>query len=498
MRALRTLSARILLGFAALAFAFGYNTVFFIRNMIVVEDDLHAIRNGYLPLIPRSKDLVRLEEDLKGYAEEGFALETNSYKASFTLRTTRERRTDAFVKLKASANVVALLPARDPFDLSLTPNLDRLQTSLDGLKPAYTDLFVALHKGEPLDGDTVTRPLHTIVDGERRIYRDVLELSNRLDFEVNNRMRDLEHHEGRIRFWTVLLGSIAMAVAVLISIWVVVTLRPLRRLRAAAGRVAAGDYANRIDEHGPAEVSELAREFNAMARAVDERERELVRSERLAAIGKLSAMITHEIRNPLSAIGLNAELLDDELEGNAEGRALCRAIHHEVDRLTAITEEYLAFGRLPKPKIASEHLSPMVDALASFVREDLAAKHVELALDLGDNDPIALVDASQLRQCLVNLVRNAAEATAAKGGGRVTLRTRKAGDRAVIEVEDTGIGIAPEVLPRLFDTFFSTKEGGSGLGLALTQQIVKDHGGDLAVESTVGRGTTFTVSIPRG
>ena len=223
-----------------------------------------------------------------------------------------------------------------------------------------------------------------------------------------------------------------------------------------------------------------------------------MRSERLAAVGKLSAMITHEIRNPLSAIGLNAELLDDELAGNAEGRALCQAIHKEVDRLTAITEEYLSFGKLPKPKILSEHVNGTVDALASFVREDLAKKKVTLLVELAENDPVALVDAAQLRQCLVNLVRNAAEAVASKGGGTVTLRTHRDGDRVVIEVEDTGIGIAPEVLPRLFDTFFSTKEGGSGLGLALTQQIVKDHGGDLAVVSTVGKGTTFTVSIPRG
>jgi two-component system, NtrC family, sensor kinase len=284
----------------------------------------------------------------------------------------------------------------------------------------------------------------------------------------------------------------------MISVWVVITLRPLRRLRDAAKRVAAGDYASRIDDKGPSEVAELAREFNSMARAIEERERELVRSERLAAVGKLSAMITHEIRNPLSAIGLNAELLDDELAGNAEGRALCQAIHKEVDRLTAITEEYLAFGRLPKPKIESEHINAMVDALASFVREDLAAKHVELALELGEHDPIALVDASQLRQCLVNLVRNATDATVAKGGGTVTLRTRRAGDRVEIQVEDTGVGIPPEVLPRLFDTFFSTKAGGSGLGLALTHQIVKDHGGDLDVASIVGKGTTFTVSIPRG
>ena len=209
-------------------------------------------------------------------------------------------------------------------------------------------------------------------------------------------------------------------------------------------------------------------------------------------------MITHEVRNPLSAIGLNTELLEDELADSAEGRALCQSIHKEVDRLTAITEEYLAFGRLPKPKIESEHLNPMVDALASFVREDLAATHVDLVVELGERDPIALVDASQLRQCLVNLVRNAAEAVVDQGrrqGDAAHAQGRRPGhDRG----RGHGVGIAPEVLPRLFDPFFSTKEGGSGLGLALTQQIVKDHGGDLAVESVVGRGTTFTVSIPRG
>src|SRR5207248_4246332 len=112
------------------------------------------------------------------------------------------------------------------------------------------------------------------------------------------------------------------------------------------------------------------------------------------------------------------------------------------------------------------------------------------------DDPIALVDAAQLRQCLINLVRNAAEAVAAKGGGKVTVRTRRAGDRVAIEVEDEGTGIPADVLPRLFDPFFSTKEGGSGIGLSLTQQIVKDHGGDLDVASTVGRGTTFTLTVP--
>jgi len=234
-----------------------------------------------------------------------------------------------------------------------------------------------------------------------------------------------------------------------------------------------------------------------MGRAVEQRERELVRSERLAAVGKMAAMITHEVRNPLSSIGLNTELLEEELEQSSkEAKELLAAIHREVDRLTAITEEYLAFARMPKPKPAPEAINPMVGALAAFVREDLAAKQVKLDVELGTGDPIALVDAAQLRQCLINLVRNATEALSAKGGGKVILRTRSSGDRVFIEVEDNGVGIAPDVVPRMFDPFFSTKEGGSGLGLALTQQIVKDHGGDLAVQSTVGKGTTFTVSVP--
>jgi signal transduction histidine kinase len=236
-----------------------------------------------------------------------------------------------------------------------------------------------------------------------------------------------------------------------------------------------------------------------MGRAVEERERELVRSERLAAVGKMAAMITHEVRNPLSSIGLNTELLEDELSevSNAEeARSLCRSIHREVDRLTAITEEYLAFARLPKPKLAPEPINPIVTSLADFVREDLATKNVSLATDLAAEHLIGEIDAAQIRQCLINLVRNASEAVAAKGGGHVRLRTRRDGERAAIEVEDDGVGIAPDMLPRLFDPFVSTKEGGNGLGLALTQEIVREHGGTLEVASSLGKGTTFTLRVP--
>src|SRR5262249_46076097 len=157
-------------------------------------------------------------------------------------------------------------------------------------------------------------------------------------------------------------------------------------------------------------------------------------------------------------------------------------ITYEVDRLTAITEEYLAFARLPKPRLQPESANQVVEALATFVREDLASRGVALEVHLASDLPRAMLDEGQIRQSLLNLVRNAAEALGGNGGGTVSLSTR-AGEpgRVEIEVADDGPGIPADVQARLFDPFFSTKEGGTGLGLALTHQIVHDHGGDIQV-----------------
>jgi signal transduction histidine kinase len=291
-------------------------------------------------------------------------------------------------------------------------------------------------------------------------------------------------------------GLAALVLGLGITAWFAVMLRPLRRLREGARRIAAGEYGKRIPETGPSEIADLAREFNSMGRAVQEREAEKLRAARIAIAGKMAGQVAHEVRNPLSSIGLNTELLEDDLgEDATEARELCRKIRREVDRLTHITEIYLGL-RGGKPKLARESVNTIVDDLVGFVRQDLGNRSVELDADLDVDDPHAHVDGNQLRQCLINLVRNAADAVSANGGGSVVVRTRGERNRVEISVIDDGIGIASEQLPRLFEPFFSTKHGGTGLGLALTQQIVQDHGGEIRVESRVGRGTTFTLSVP--
>jgi signal transduction histidine kinase len=260
----------------------------------------------------------------------------------------------------------------------------------------------------------------------------------------------------------------------------------------------------------------------------------LVQSERLAAIGQMSAKVSHEVRNPLSSITLNAELLEDELqtlsgERRADAASLVAAIRSQVDVLSAVTEEYLRFARLPKPKLEVAGVVSVIEDLAEFVREELRARKVELVVNVPAGQAKLLLDPGQIRQALLNLIRNAVEAM--PDGGTITIQAglldqgaeggeqkaesrsqraedgmqeRKAGlpsagcllPSVFIEVRDSGMGILPENLDRIFEPFFTNKEGGTGLGLAIARQIAVDHGGSLTCESAPGVGTTFRLLLP--
>jgi PAS domain S-box-containing protein len=219
----------------------------------------------------------------------------------------------------------------------------------------------------------------------------------------------------------------------------------------------------------------------------------LIRSERLAAIGRMSAHVTHEIRNPLSSIGLNAEMLKDAADGS-EAQTLCEAIIREVDRLTAITEEYLKFARLPRPELRPHQIGELLTTIAVFVRRDCEAANVKLVVDVPEGLPSIQIDADQIRQAILNLVRNAKESM--PEGGALWLGARREGDAILLFVKDEGAGIPAEALDRIFDPFYSTKLTGTGLGLALCQQIVTEHGAQLRVTSKVGVGSEFAIVLP--
>ncbi len=342
--------------------------------------------------------------------------------------------------------------------------------------------------------DEIGRAFRRLEDSARRAVRSQRDA-------VRAAARDTE------RFTLLVTLSLGIA-ALLATLFVIITLRPLRRLPQIVRRLGRGEWGERIEVHAKPErddeVARLSREFNRMARDLEERERELIRGERLAAIGQMAAQITHEIRNPLSSVALSAELLEDELEPEAaEARRLLARISGEVDRLTEITETYLRFSRRPAPSRAPFDLSALAEELLDF----LAVKHRAASLVV-EREIEAEVwvrgDAGQLRQALMNLVRNAAEAAAenapdtegVRGHLRVELGCKQ--DLAVLVVRDDGPGIdLPEdVRERIFEAFYTRKAQGTGLGLPMVQQIVSDHEGRVFVRETGPQGTVFELQLP--
>ncbi|MCB9543570.1 MAG: PAS domain S-box protein [Myxococcales bacterium] len=223
------------------------------------------------------------------------------------------------------------------------------------------------------------------------------------------------------------------------------------------------------------------------------------RSERLAAIGKMAAGIAHEIRNPLASMSGSIQMLRDTIALDPMGERLMNIVLRETDRLNALITDFLQFARPNPPQIESIDLRALLEELIQvfgYLRhptEGEAPRGSEVQLDA----PAELrldADPRQLKQVFWNLLNNATQALG--DDGEVRLVARRRGDRVTVAVIDTGAGIPSEALDRIFDPFYSTKEQGTGLGLAQVLRIVEEHGGRIDVQSVVGAGSTFTVEFP--
>jgi signal transduction histidine kinase len=386
--------------------------------------------------------------------------------------------------------------------------LDRIAARLSAVAARVTDeekaaaaltARLATLRGAASEEASLADSIVRLRTAQRRVDLEVRALGQVLQDQMNQGVDEAEKQERAAR-WAILgLSAIALLVGLLVMWLSQRALRPIRTLTEAAQRLGRGSPETvAVPERGGDELATLAREFNAMAQRLAARERELraqgealLRSERLAAIGRIAAQITHEIRNPLSSISLNAEELGERAP---DARELCDAIVREVDRLTGITEEYLRFARLPKPQLQRADVNETVRDLLDFVRPELEAGGVRVTASLAPGLPRVLADVAQLRQLLLNLLRNAREAM--PSGGSLHVATRADEGLVSVEIHDTGQGISPERMERIFDPFFTTKARGTGLGLAMAQEIAQEHGGQLLCESVAGEGTVFTLRLP--
>jgi two-component system NtrC family sensor kinase len=297
----------------------------------------------------------------------------------------------------------------------------------------------------------------------------------------------------------VLIAIVSILLALLLSLPVARSItRPLGVLVSASSKVARGDMTVRVPETGRGEMLQLAEAFNRMVAELQATEDELLHAKSLASVGQLAAGVAHEINNPLGTIMLYSDILKNETPPTAAFRDDVQTISREAARCKDIVTALLNFARQNRLMAQETDVNRMLNELASDLEKLPLYKDVVIVRKLDSTLPAIQADPAQLHQVIVNLANNAAEAM--PEGGTLTLATTvdPAGDRVSIVVEDTGVGITPENLSKLFTPFFTTKPigRGTGLGLAISYGIVKMHRGQITVQSQVGKGTRFTVVLP--
>jgi two-component system NtrC family sensor kinase len=281
---------------------------------------------------------------------------------------------------------------------------------------------------------------------------------------------------------------------------------PVHNLVVASKELARGNLEAKVEKTSNDEIGLLADSFNSMAYALKERDEQLkeftrkkfMESERLALIGQLAANVAHELNNPLQGIVTYSHLLLERNSIDDPTKQTLQKIVVQANRSRDIIRGLLDFSRQRKPDKTLCDINNLLNESLSFLENQALMQNVEVITRLENNLPSIVIDPSQVQRVIINIIVNAAEAM--NGNGQLTMTTRHNQAKGFIEVEisDTGSGITAENLDKIFDPFFTTKETGHGvgLGLAISYGIIKEHGGSIAVESEVGKGTTFTIRLP--
>lgn len=594
MLRLGTIRARILLLFLLAVGAFGGAMGYILPQLQTIGDSLEALERGYLPLTPiiANMDLVLrfIERDEERFVREGTRADAG-HRSNAALRSAQLR--DA----AESARRIAAASARIS-QAEESAEFRDIVDLIDSIEEARVAHDAAFERWLAIPADAPTGQALAALGKTRT---ELSFLVSRLESRVEGRIQEVSSNTVQARerttAVTVTLAAVAALFAAVLAGMALVTLRPIGRLTQEVQRLGAGEYSGPV--HMPSrgvgeEVGVLAREFNAMAAAVVERDRRLSeraaaldklslrlrqildtiqaglvvadgdqievvnpaaeatwdvaagdplpawmvslgsgrhdaiplnhrifdvvvvpfgargvlyvgedvtervavrerlsRAERLAVVGQMLAQITHEVRNPLNAMSLNAELLTDEVPEGSEAAEIVETIIAEIRRLEALTGRYLTLSRRRQPEHTPQDPAAMVREI--LLAEDAALRRAGVAVShTAEGTRVVELDSDAIRRALRNVLLNAVEA----GARHIAISTAMSDADLTIAVTDDGPGMNSTQIREAFEPFYTTKAQGTGLGLAISRQELEEIGGALHCKSVPGEGSTFTLICP--
>jgi len=486
---------RILAALAFVLLAFAVTLIWSFYTLRRSAEEAATLRTGYVPLL-LSLGTALETQDLVSAQLNHITEAKNPADARAWIETQRRVRPLSFAGVRSAAD--RGLRAREgrakTIGGEVVAGISEIERYLDTDGERLEVLYRALQTGDRVKAAAMREELLAYeVEGARRLR----ELSRRVERAMDELTVDAVARERRAMAVLLGMSAFSLAFGLALAWYARRALRPLGKVTERAQAVAGGDLTPREAMAADDEIGELSQTFESMVAAIARARAELLHAERLAVAGKMAAQITHEIRNPISAMGLNAELLEEELisiDGSEEARQLVSAIKREGERLAALSEQYLQLARRPRPELVLGDVGDVAEEVVAFQHRELDLAGVALRLVRDENLPEIPFDEAQIRQALVNLVRNAGEAVSGSGEVEVAVRRSASGGVDVI-VDDTGPGVPPEAAATLFEPFVTTKRNGTGLGLSVTREIIVAHGGTIVWEP-LDTGTRFRITLP--
>ena len=342
--------------------------------------------------------------------------------------------------------------------------------------------------------------------------------------------------ESLLNMWIIIIFYVAFLIIGLGSVYAGHRLlsknviNPIKELAAATTEFSGGMFGKRVHTHSKTEIGLLYQSFNKMAEKLEEhnkllrsfneelekkvRERTealqatneqlrktqnaLIRTEKIAAIGQIAAGVAHEVKNPLNSLSINIQLLLrevlDKFGADSPFYESASIIKSELNRINNIVEEFVKFAKFPEPNFIQDNINKVITEVAGILSHKAKDSGITVKLSLEDNVPLFKFDVKQFKTVLINLSLNSIDAM--REGGILEMKTALRDKDIIIYVSDNGKGFQEKDLGKIFSPFFSTKEGGLGLGLSIVQKIVENHGGKINCTSKVGEGTTFEIILP--